>query len=100
MTYARGVSDAFRLPLAVLVLFLLLVAQRPPHFTQLFADLAKLEIRVILLDLVTVFLAKEHESRQRLLRSALLFGGLSRVVEFRKTGFAFSGMRYDVLQKG
>jgi hypothetical protein len=55
------------LSLLGLVFLLLLVAECAPHFAQLFADPTKGQVRVILLDLGTMLLAKKHESSESLL---------------------------------
>lgn len=66
------------LTLPGLVLFLLLVGERPPQFTQLLADATEGEVGLVFLDLGAMLLAEEHESRKRLLAlaTALLGGGL------------------------
>lgn len=53
--------------LAVLVSLLLLIIQGAPHLTELLSDLAEGNVRVLFLDLRTMFLGEQHEAAELLL---------------------------------
>jgi hypothetical protein len=77
--HSTTMFDLLATLLASLVVFLGLVIQGAPHFSQFLTNPSKGQLRIALLELGTVFLGKQHESREglfaatRLLLSTLFF---------------------------
>jgi hypothetical protein len=62
------------LVLSVLVGLLLVIRERSPHLTQLLSDSSKSDVGIVFLDLSTVLLGEEHETRQGFLGASALLG--------------------------
>lgn len=60
--------------LAILVRLFFLVGKGTPHGAKFLANAAKGQVRIFLLDLGTVFLGKEHESRKWFFSAVLFLG--------------------------